>query len=124
MAMTDTTGAMAGDPRVGRPSVLLRINGTAIAAGTERMAIPVGGNHVRAVQIRVPVTFIGSPSVTATVHAVSGAAAAGTTFGVFNIKVNDLGTETQVVIQATNVQAGKGTPDDFDCEYMIIGKHA
>ena len=46
-------------------------------------------------------------------------------FGVFNIKVNRLGDdETQVVIQATNVQAGVPVPGDFDCDYVIIGELA
>lgn len=90
----------------GSPASILRVEDALICSGIERMLIPQGGAHVRAVEIRIPAKFAGRPAVTATVRPVAGPAGAGTVFGIFSIKVNDLGAETQVVIQATNVQKG------------------
>jgi hypothetical protein len=88
------------------------------------MLIPQGGAHVRAAEIRIPAHFSGQPAVTATVRAITDPAAAGSVFGIFNIKVNRLGTETQVVIQATNVHSGQAVQGDFVCDYVIIGNAA
>lgn len=108
---------------MGAPSVLLRVEDALICSGIEPMIVPSGGAHVRAAEIRVPAKFAGVPTVTATVRPTSGAPGAGTVFGIFSIKVNELGAQTQVVIQATNVQ--KGVPvegGNFVCDYLIIGK--
>jgi hypothetical protein len=109
---------------MGKPDVLLRMNGAAIAAGVERMIVPQGGAHVRVAEIRIPASFRGRPAVIATAHAVSGPGVVGTVFGVFNIKVNDLDGETQVVVQATNTQAGVAVDGDFALDYTVIGNLA
>ncbi|HWM57410.1 MAG TPA: hypothetical protein VNO83_06220 [Pseudonocardia sp.] len=110
---------------MGKPDVLLRLNGSAICAGVERMIVPQGGAHVRAAEIRIPAAFTQRPTVTATCHARSGPGTIGAVFGVFNIKVNRLSDdETQVAIQATNVQSGVPVEGDFDCDYVIIGELA
>jgi hypothetical protein len=103
------------------PSTVLRISDALICSGIARMAIPEGGAHVRAAEIRIPAHFAGRPAVTATVHAVTGPGGVGTVFGVFNIKVNRLGDQTQVVIQATNVQKGLAVEGEFACDYVVVG---
>jgi len=111
---------------MGKPDTLLRVEDVLICSGIEPMAIPQGGAHVRAAEIRIPAKFAGQPTVTATVHPTTGPAGAGTVFGIFSIKVNRLGDQTQVVtqvvIQATNVQKGVPVQGDFVCEYVVIGK--
>jgi hypothetical protein len=77
---------------------------------------------VRAAEIRIPAKFAGQPTVTATVRATTDPAGAGTVFGIFSIKVNRLGDQTQVVIQATNVQKAVPVQGDFVCDYVVIGK--
>lgn len=110
---------------MGKPTVMVRVNGAAICSGVEPMLIPEAGAHVRAVEIRVPATFLERPSVVATPHPRSGPAGAGTVFGVYAIKVNELpGPETQVIIEATNVQKGVAIEGDFDCDYVISGRLA
>jgi hypothetical protein len=106
---------------MGTPNTMLRIEGALVCAGVERMLIPQGGAHVRAAEIRIPGHFAGQPAVMATVHAVTGPGVVGTVFGVFSIKVNRLGEQTQVVIQATNVQKGLAVEGDFACDYLVIG---
>jgi uncharacterized protein (DUF2345 family) len=100
---------------------MLRIRDALICSGIKRMLIPQGGAHVRAAEIRIPAHFAGRPTVTATVHAVTGPGGVGTVFGVFSIKVNRLGEQTQVVIQATNVLKGLAVEGDFACDYVVIG---
>lgn len=107
---------------MGQPNTLLRIEDALICSGIEPMIVPQGGAHVRAAEIRIPAKIAGQPSVTATVHATTDPAAAGTVFGIFSIKVNRLGDQTQVVIQATNVQKGVPVEGDFVCDYVVIGK--
>jgi hypothetical protein len=95
-----------------------------LCAGVERMIIPEGGAHVRAAEIRVPLTFRGRPTVTGTCHARSGPGTTGATFVIFNIKVNALGAETQIVIQSTNTKSGQPVQGDFDCDYVVVGQAA
>jgi hypothetical protein len=111
---------------MGKPAVMLRVNGSAICSGVEPMQIPAGGPHVREAEIRIPAKFLGRPAVVATTHPRTGPGIAGTVFGVFVIKVNELsGTqETQVVVQSTNVQKGVPVEGDFDCNYVVIGQLA
>jgi hypothetical protein len=109
---------------MGKPTVTVEVEGALICSGSEPMVIPTGGAHVRAAEIRIPARFDPPPAVTATVHPTTGPGTIGAVFGVFSIKINELGTtqpETQVVIQATNVQAGVRVEGDFVCEYVIVG---
>jgi hypothetical protein len=111
---------------MGKPAVMLRVNGSAICSGVEPMQIPEGGSHVREALIRVPAKFLGRPAVVATTHPRTGDGIAGTVFGVFVIKVNEVPNtnETLIDIQATNVQKGVAVEGDFDCNYTIIGQLA
>ncbi|GAB3422927.1 hypothetical protein [Flindersiella endophytica] len=112
---------------MGAPNILIKLDGnTIMAAGIERMAIPEGGPHVREAAIQVPAKFTERPTVTATVSPRSGPAIAGTVFGVFAIKVVDLGKNggTQIDIQAANVQTSQPVEGEFGCDYVIVGKVA
>ncbi len=109
---------------LGRPTSILPVGDALICSGIQPMIVPQGGAHVRAAEIRIPAKFAGRPAVTATVHPKTGPGVVGTVFGIFNIKVNELGAETQFVIQATNVQKGVTVEGDFACDYVIIGKVA
>ncbi len=108
------------------PTVLLRVADTLICSGVEKMYVPEGGAHVRALEIRIPSTFAGQPAVTATVHAVTAPASAGVVFGIYSIKVNELGpADTQVAIEAANVsREGAESDSTFVCDYIIVGKAA
>jgi hypothetical protein len=106
---------------MGSPKVVMRLDGTVLCSGSEPMVIPGGAAHVRASEIRIPLQFAAPPTVTATVHPTTVPAVAGTVFGVSKITIEELGTETQVVIEATNVQADVPVEGDFVCEYVIIG---
>ena len=106
---------------MGKPNVVVEVDGALICSGSEPMIVPQGGPHVRAAEIRVPARFAAPPAVTATVHPTTGPGTVGAVFGIFSIKINELQGETQVVIQATNVQAGVPIEGDFVCEYIIVG---
>jgi hypothetical protein len=110
---------------MGKPNVIVEVDGALICSGREPMIVPTGGAHVRAAEIRIPAQFESPPAVTATVHPTTGPGTVGAVFGVFSIKINRLGTppqaETQVAIQATNVQAGVPIEGDFVCDYVIVG---
>ncbi len=106
---------------MGKPNVIVEVDGALICSGREPMIVPTGGAHVRAAEIRIPAQFESAPAVTATVHPTTGPGTVGTVFGIFSIKINELTNETQVVIQATNVQAGVQIEGDFVCEYVIVG---
>jgi hypothetical protein len=111
---------------MGEPDTIIKIDGSVICSGIARMGIPVGGAHVRAAEVRVPLIFKRKPAVIATAHAVSGPGVVGAVFGVFSIKVNPINSnsETQVVVQTTNVHAGEPIDGDFDLDYVIIGEVA
>jgi hypothetical protein len=95
--------------------------GTAIFSGNSPMGIPTGGAHVRFAEIRLPLLTGHPPVVTATVFSNE---SPGTVFGVYHISVEPLGGGTQVVISATNVQAGTPVDYHFWCNYIIIGTPA
>ncbi|MBW4456484.1 MAG: hypothetical protein KME55_29445 [Nostoc indistinguendum CM1-VF10] len=96
----------------------VRIGDTLICAGTAPMIIPQGGAHVRQVEIRLP-KFSPKPTVTATIYSTE---SPGNVFGIFSIKINDLGNQTQIGITATNVERGFAVPYAYFCNYIVIGK--
>ncbi len=108
---------------MGRPTIVLRVNDTLVCSGVEPMFIPEGGAHVRAAVVRIPASFGDRPAVTATVRATSGSGAVGQVFGIYNIKVDELGPgDTQIAIEAANVSK-EGVPikGDFYCDYVVMG---
>ncbi len=96
----------------------VRIGDTLICSGTVPMIIPQGGAHVRQVDIRLP-KYSPKPTVTATTYSTE---SPGNVFGIFSIKINDLGNQTQVVITATNVEKAFAVPYPYFCNYIVIGK--
>jgi hypothetical protein len=96
----------------------VRIGDTLICAGTAPMVIPQGGAHVRQVEIRLP-KFSLKPTVTATLYSTE---SPGNVFGIFSIKINDLGNQTQIAITASNVETGFAVPFAYFCNYIVIGK--
>jgi hypothetical protein len=86
--------------------------------GRAVMIIPQGGKHVRQVAVYIPATFNGTPSVTATVYSPE---SPGTMFSLYNVKVNDLGYQTQVAFSAANVQIGVPSDYTFICNYVVTG---
>lgn len=96
----------------------VRIGDTLICSGTVPMIIPQGGAHVRQVEIRLP-KFSPKPTVTATIYSTE---SPGNVFGIFSIKINNIGNQTQIVITATNVEKAFAVPYAYFCNYIIIGK--
>jgi hypothetical protein len=86
--------------------------------GRAVMITPQGGKQVRQVAVYIPATFNGTPSVTATVYSPE---SPGTMFSLYNVKVNDLGYQTQVVFSAANVQIGVHSDYTFICNYLVTG---
>jgi hypothetical protein len=97
---------------------VVSIGSNLVVYGRAQMIIPQGGKHVRQVAVYIPALFNGTPSVTATVYSPQ---SPGTMFALYNIQINDLGTQTQVAFSAANVQIG--TPSDltFVCDYVVSG---
>lgn len=96
----------------------VRIGDTLICSGTVPMIVPQGGAHVRQVEIRLP-KFSPKPTVTATIYSTE---SPGNVFGIFSIKINDIGNQTQIVITATNVEKGFAVPFAYFCNYIVMGK--
>jgi hypothetical protein len=108
---------------MGQPTTILRVEDTLICAGIEPMIIPTAGAHVRSAEIRIPAKFAGRPTVTGTVHGTKDPEVFAL-FGIYSIKVNEIGSQTQVAIQAGYVQKGVAIEGDFVCHYIVIGKAA
>jgi hypothetical protein len=87
--------------------------------GTVKMDIPSGGKHTRQTEVLIPAKFKAEPTVTATVYSKE---SPGTMFAIYNIKMNDLGKQTQVVSSATNVEIGAKSDYQFVCDYVVIGE--
>ncbi len=98
------------------------IGSTLLCSGTQKMVIPAGGQGVRQVVIRLP-RFSGEPAFTATVCSPQ---SLGGTFAIWDINIQDLGNETQVVVSASIVapqsSPGEGVPYDYFCSYVAVGK--
>ncbi len=99
---------------------IVRVGDTLICSGSVPMVIPQGGAHVRQVEIRLPL-FAQKPTVTATLHSPE---TPGNIFGIFSIKTNRLGNQTQIVITASNVQGAVNVPFTYFCDFVVIGKAA
>lgn len=125
MSVPNTSAEESGIAVAAAGPNVLRIGDSFICSGIEPTFIPVGGEHVRQVFIRLPVKFVGRPAVTAIVHPRESPAAGGTAFPIFNITVTPLGTTgTQIKISATNNAVGLPVGGLFECDYVVIGKAA
>ena len=100
------------------PPQVVSIGNNLLVYGRALMIIPQGGKHVRQVAVYIPATFNGTPSVTATVYSPE---SPGTMFSLYNVKVNDLGYQTQVAFSAANVQIGLPSDYTFICNYVVTG---
>jgi hypothetical protein len=100
------------------PPRVVSIGNNLLVYGRALMIIPQGGKHVRQVAVYIPATFNGTPSVTATVYSPE---SPGTMFSLYNVKINDLGYQTQVAFSAANVQIGLPSDYTFICNYVVTG---
>ncbi len=90
-----------------------------IYRGTTKMVIPQGGAHVRSGEIRLPKLFNIKPTVSLTIYSLNNP---GATFVLYTLGIHNLGTQTQIVFDATNTDKGVAIPDiEFYCDYMIMG---
>jgi hypothetical protein len=85
--------------------------------GNVAMVVPAGGGQVRQAEIRLPL-FSGPPAVTATVFSPQ---SPGEAFVIYNIEVNQLGQQTQIVFSATNVETGVPSNLNYWCSYVVVG---
>jgi hypothetical protein len=97
---------------------ILPVNDMLICSGTVPMGIPAGGATVRQVTIWLP-AFVGDPSVNVTVFSQT---SPGNVFGVWDIKVNRVGKQTQIIVSAINVEKGHKVPYLYYCSYVVIGR--
>jgi hypothetical protein len=97
---------------------VVSIGNNLLVYGRALMIIPQGGKHVRQVAVYIPATFNGTPSVNATVYSPE---SPGTMFSLYNVKVNDLGYQTQVAFSAANIQIGVPSDYTFICNYVVTG---
>jgi hypothetical protein len=100
------------------PPQVVSIGNNLLVYGRALMIIPQGGKHVRQVAVYIPATFNGAPSVTATVYSPE---SPGTMFSLYNVKVNDLGYQTQIAFSAANAQIGVPSDYTFICNYVVTG---
>lgn len=85
--------------------------------GNVAMVVTAGGAHVRQAEIRLPL-FSGPPAVTATVFSPQ---SPGEAFVIYNVEVNRLGEQTQIVFSATNVETGVESSLNYWCSYVVVG---
>jgi hypothetical protein len=88
--------------------------------GYAKMVVPAGGAHVRQVEIRLPL-FSSVPAITCTVFSTPDSGNPGVAFAIWDISVQALGAQTQIVVSATNVQTGMPVDYDFWCSYFVLG---
>ena len=87
-------------------------------SGVKAMVIPEGGGHVRSVEIRTPLISHLSEielNICSTTNKKN-------IFKVYSIKSNQLGSETQIAIEADNAKTGVSVPEKFICTYEIWGE--
>ena len=89
-----------------------------ICTGYVEMVIPAGGSHVRQVEVRLPI-FIGTPVVTANVTSPD---SNGSMFSLWNVKINHLAGQTQIMFSAANVQIGVPSNFTYFVSYVVTGK--
>lgn len=94
-------------------------NGMLLCSGTKRM-VPGTSPHTRVVEMRLPPMQL-DPVATFTIVAAEGV---GTMFGIYSLKFNHVNNqgETQVAVNAQNVEIGKGSDFNFFCSYVVVGK--
>jgi hypothetical protein len=97
----------------------ITIGNKLILYGTAAMDRPPGSPHVRSVEFRC-VRLAPNPVVTATAFSPQ---SAGEAFAVFNVKVNDLGGETQIVAIAQRLD-GHPSVLDYQCNVIAVGMPA
>jgi hypothetical protein len=114
--MSRDKSAFCYSPRL--PPQVVSIVNNLLVYGRALMIIPQGGKHVRQAAVYIPATFNGTPSVTATVYSPE---SPGTMFSLYNVKVNDLGYQTQLAFSAANVQIGVPSDNTFICNYVVTG---
>ncbi len=90
---------------------------TRLFYGTVAMAIPVGGKHVRQVEITLP-SFSAPPATTATVQSPQ---SPGEAFVIYNITVVQDSTQTVIKFSATNVEPGVPSDLPYLCSYVVVG---
>lgn len=102
---------------------VLRVGDSFICSGIEPMSIPGRNKHLRDVLVRLPVQFIGPPTVTAICDAEDPPASAGIPYPVYGTTVVPQGdTHTLVRISAANNTPGQQIDGLFLCHYVVIGK--
>jgi hypothetical protein len=115
----------------------IAIGNILICSGTVLMVVPAGGAHVREVAIYLP-AFTGDPSVTATVSNLESSldpnsgqfTSPGNAFAIWDIKINHLANQTQIAVEACNVDKGQQIPPlgqppvNYYCSYVVIGAKA
>jgi hypothetical protein len=99
---------------------VIQIGDNLICSSSALMNKTPGAPHVRQVEFRFPL-FQQRPVVTTTVYSPQSPGAA---FVVWDVKVNTIGDETQIVVSATNAQTGVGVPFDYYCDIVAIGQGA
>jgi hypothetical protein len=104
-------------------------NGDVMYYGRTLMGIPSGSKHVRTIEIRVPALQGTKPNpgdnhpvpvVHATVYTLDGGNE-GTIFAVYQIDQNNLGTQSQITVNAVNTATGVPSDLAYYCSVTIIG---
>lgn len=100
---------------------IIQVGPHLICHDTVPMFIPSGGNHVRQVNIFLPVLFAGEPTVLATFRN----DAPGEPFAVYGIDVvpHVASHKTQIKISAAQTQNHHET-FDVKCDYVVLGIEA
>ena len=95
-------------------------NGMLLCTGTKQMDA-ASGDHVRGVDIRLPPMRLDPVAVLSVVCSEG----EGPIFGVYSVKFGYVDNETQVAVEAQNLQNGQTLDPNryhFFCSYVVVGK--
>jgi len=98
-----------------------KIGSNTVFTGSVEMSIPAGHGNIRVAEFRLPHLFKTKPTINLTVYA-QDRDTIGDMFVVYIVKINELGSETQISIEANNVRKASPNSAAYFCDYIVIGE--
>jgi hypothetical protein len=96
----------------------LKSRKTIILSDRIKLEIPGANKHMRVKEIRLPFVFNGRPNILASI---SSPDSAGVMMCLYAVDYNNLGTQTQIVFNTTNTNAGQQVDFEYWCDYVVMG---
>ncbi|MBP6618674.1 MAG: hypothetical protein KA188_00385 [Leadbetterella sp.] len=97
----------------------LKSRKTIIVSDRVKLEIPGINKHMRVIEIRLPYQFKNRPSIIASISSTD---SPGTIMALYDTTYNDLGTQSQIVFGANNINEGQQVDFEYWCDYIVMGE--